>query len=380
MHYRRISADCHLDMPWMPTELFVENASREMKERMPYVEDGPDGPQWVAKNGANFGLVNGVGPGGAKHVPGQNVRVDIMAAHGLYEDAKKGKYRCRDPHLRLKDMETDGVDAEVIYGILGTASKLNDVEASNEVLRIYNDWLKDFCSHYPNRQIGLACLPYGDIDAAVAEIYRVAKMGLRGLELSCSWDMEPMWHPVWEPLWKAVDEVNLPLHFHTFPAVPPSQLDKATGPSRRAAFFTVVSGFQMNLVNILAAVIGAAVLERYPNVRISFGESGCGWVPYALDRMDFEWEDRFRDLGLKMKPSDYWRRQCKGTFQFDPIGTKLIDDIGVETLMWGSDYPHPDGVWPESSKYIEEQFGQLPAEVTHKIVCENAGKFYGLIK
>src|SRR5947208_282545 len=91
MHYKRISADCHLDMPCMPPELFVENASREMKERMPYVEEGPDGPQWVAKNGANFGLVNGVGPGGAKHVPGQNVRVDIMAEQGLYSDANKGK-------------------------------------------------------------------------------------------------------------------------------------------------------------------------------------------------------------------------------------------------------------------------------------------------
>jgi uncharacterized protein len=98
-------------------------------------------------------------------------------------------------------------------------------------------------------------------------------------------------------------------------------------------------------------------------------ESGIGWLPYALDRMDFEYEDRFRD----------WRRQCKATFQFDPIGTKLVDDIGVETLMWGSDYPHTDGVWPESSKYIKEQFAGLAPEVVHKIPCENAGKFYGLI-
>src|SRR2546428_1419706 len=381
MHYRRISADCHLDMPCMPPELFVENARAELKERMPYVEDGPDGPQWVAKNGANFGLVNGVGPGGAKHVPGQNVRVDIMAEHGLYSDAKKGKFRCRDPHLRLKDMEEDGVDAEVIYGVLGTASKLNDMEASNEVLRIYNDWLKEFCSHYPDRHIGLACLPYGDIDAAVKEIHRVAKMGLRGLELSCSWDMEPMWHPVWEPLWQAVNEVNLPLHFHTFPSVPASVREKAPTPlAKRAALFTGVSAFQMNLINILAALVGAAVFERYPNLRVVVGESGIGWIPYALDRMDFEWEDRFRDLGLTMKPSDYWRRQCKGTFQFDRIGTKLIEDMGVETLMWGSDYPHGDGVWPESSKYIEEQFGHLPADVVRKITCENAGKFYGLMR
>ena len=144
-------------------------------------------------------------------------------------------------------------------------------------------------------------------------------------------------------------------------------------------FFTVVSGFQMNLVNILAAIIAANVLERYPNIRIAFGESGCGWIPYALDRMDFEWEDRFTDLGLKMKPSDYWRRQCKATFQFDRIGAKLIDDMGAESLMWGSDYPHGDGVWPNSDQYIKEQFAEVSPEVTKMITCTNAGKFYGLI-
>ena len=85
MQYKRISADCHLDMPCMPPELFVSNASRALKERMPYVTDGPDGPHWVASNGADFGLVNGVGPGGAKYVPGQNYRVDKMNEVGLYE-------------------------------------------------------------------------------------------------------------------------------------------------------------------------------------------------------------------------------------------------------------------------------------------------------
>jgi predicted TIM-barrel fold metal-dependent hydrolase len=79
-----------------------------------------------------------------------------------------------------------------------------------------------------------------------------------------------------------------------------------------------------------------------------------------------------------MKPSDYWRRQCKATFQFDTIGTKLIDDIGVESLMWGSDYPHGDGVWPDSDKYISEQFAHLPADVTRRITCDNAAEFYGL--
>ena len=381
MRYTRISADSHIDLPWLPNDLFTSNASAALKDRMPYVTDGPDGPYWTSKNGQSFGLVCGVGPSGQKYVPGQNHRVDKMNAVGLYDDAKKGKRRVIDPHLRRKDAEMDGVDAEIIFGILGAATRLGDHEAAKEMFRIYNDWLVGFCKPYPDQLIGLACLPYGDIDAAVKEVHRVAKMGLRGLELSCSWDMDPMWHPCWEPLWKAVNEVNLPLNFHTFPALPPGVREQQVGLTRAAALFTTVSSFQMNLVNILAAVIGAGVLERYPNLRIVFGESGIGWIPYALDRMDFEWEDRFRHLGLTMKPSDYWRRQCKATFQFDRIGTmtQLIDEMGPETLMWASDYPHTDGIWPESSKYIEEQLGHLPPDTIRKITCENAGRFYGLM-
>ena len=277
-------------------------------------------------------------------------------------------------------MDRDGVDAEVIFGILGSASKLQDHEAAAEMFRIYNDWLKDFCSHYPDRHIGLACLPYGDIDWAVQEIHRCAKMGLKGLELSCSWDMEPMWHPCWEPLWKAVNEVQLPLHFHTFPTTPPRAREMASGQVRRAAMFTGVSAFQMGLIHILAAMMGAGVFERYPRLRVSFGESGIGWIPYALDRMDFEFEDRFRDL-MKLKPSEYWQRQCKATFQFDPIGPKLLNVnnlMTTDTLMWGSDYPHTDGIWPELTKYIDEQFKGLSAEDIRKITCDNAAKFYNL--
>ncbi len=379
MQYNRISADSHVDLCWMPPKLFVEEATPAMKARMPYVVDGPDGPYWTSKNGTSFGLKNGVGPAGAKYQPGRHARADLMAATNLYEDGKNDIRRISDPHLRLKDMLMDEVDAEVIYGILGAATKLADHEASTEMFRIYNDWLADFCSHYPERHIGLACLPYGDIDAARKEIHRVADTGLRGLELSCSWDMAPMYDLLWEPLWQAANEVGLPLHFHTFPAIDPAQLENLTPETRRPAFFTVVSGFQMNLVNIVAAIISGGVLERYPDLKVAFGESGCGWIPYMLERMDFEWEDRFTDLPMSMRPSDYWKRQCKATFQFDKVGTKLIEEMGVETLMWGSDYPHGDGVWPESSRYIEEQFGHLPADTMRKITCENAGKFYGLI-
>jgi hypothetical protein len=139
MRYTRISADCHIDLPWIPPDLFTSNASAPMKERMPYVTDGPDGPYWTCKNGGSFGLMNGVGPAGAKLVPGSHYRVDVMAATGLYEDGKKGIRRPTDPQLRAKDMERDGVEAEVIYGILGAATRLNDREAANEMFQIYNE-------------------------------------------------------------------------------------------------------------------------------------------------------------------------------------------------------------------------------------------------
>ena len=166
MDYTRISADCHIDMPWIPPDLFTANASAALRDRMPYVTDGPDGPCWTARNGASFGLVGGVGPSGQKYVPGLHYRADAMAATGLYDDGKKGIRRPTDPALRVQDMERDGVQAEIIFGILGAATRLRDHEAAAEMFRIYNDWLVDFCRHYPTRHIGLACLPYGEIGRA----------------------------------------------------------------------------------------------------------------------------------------------------------------------------------------------------------------------
>src|SRR5881394_2072876 len=130
MNYTRISADCHIDLPMLAPDFFTSNASASLKERMPFVKDGPDGPFWTCKNGGSFGLLNGVGPAGQKLVPGQNYRVDKMAATGFYEDGQKGHRHPTDPALRAKDMDLDGVQAEVIFGILGAATRLNDPPAA----------------------------------------------------------------------------------------------------------------------------------------------------------------------------------------------------------------------------------------------------------
>src|SRR5260370_18451680 len=177
MKYDVISADCHVDLIWLPPDLFTDNAAASFGDRMPYVADGPRGREWVTRNGASFGLDAGMGSAGRQYVPGAIHSSDRMASTGLYDDAQKETRRLTDPDLRLKDQDRDGVQAEVLYGILGATGRLGDDEAGGEMLRIYNDWLAEFCSKQPDRYAGLPCIPNHDIDAPVAEIQRVARRG-----------------------------------------------------------------------------------------------------------------------------------------------------------------------------------------------------------
>ena len=226
---------------------------------------------------------------------------------------------------------------------------------------------------------------------------RLSGPACRGIDIANSSDLKPLWDPYWEPLWEVINATGLPLHFHTVGGYMPDHIRKiifiGSDPSRaslpdapqvalpvaRAAFATNITHFQMNMANILTSMIFSGVLEKYPRIRLVLGESGIGWIPYVLWRMDAEWEDQFKDLSLKMPPSDYWKRQCFATYQTDPIGVKLIDDLGADRIMWGSDFPHPDGIWPDSQEYIKTELGHLPADVRRKVICENAGKLYGLI-
>jgi predicted TIM-barrel fold metal-dependent hydrolase len=318
---------------------------------------------------------------GRKYIAGAEHRPDRMAAAGLFEDGLKGFFRPTTPELRIKDQDLDGVQAEVLYGLLGVGHKMTDREASVELYHIYNEWLADFCAYDKRRFVGLASIPSHSVEAAVAEARHAAKLGLGGLDFSPYWGMKPLWHMDWEPLWQVAAEANLAVHFHTIGAQKIAIPDDTPEVSRLANQASQLAGFQMYVGTYLASVIHSGALERHPRLRIVLGESGIGWIPYVLDRMDWEYEERFEGrIPLKMKPSEYWRRQCRATFQDDALGLRLLDVLGVENVMWGSDYPHADGVWPDSQEYIRKQFSHLPAEVHRKITCENVGRFYGLIK
>ena len=377
MAYDVISADGHIDLIWLPPDLFTSQASGQMKERMPYVIEGENGPKWVSKNGSEFGLMNGMGSAGREYIPGQIARSDRMAETGLYDDGKKGIRRLTDPALRIKDQERDGVRGEVLYGILGASQRLNDPEAAAEMMTIYNDWLADFCNAAPDRFAGIAPLPNNNVPAAVEEIERVAKRGaVKGIEIANSHDMLPLYHPDWDPLWAAANEAKLPVHVHTI-GTPKIDTTGFAPLQQRQAFAVQLTGFQMGMSRVLMEVIYGGILEKYTDVKLVIGESGIGWIPYVLEHMDLEWEEQFKDLTLTMKPSEYWYRQCRATYQSDNVGLKLIDELGEDNVMWGSDFPHPDGVWPDSQEFLEREVANLSDSTRRKVICENAAKLYG---
>src|ERR1700693_1504564 len=157
MRYDTISANCHVDLCWLPPDLFTSSASAAMKDRMPYVAHGPQGPRWRTKKGPALGRrTGGRGAPAREYVPGKIHRSDRMASTGLYEDGKRGIRRLTDPELRIKDQDRDGVQAEALYGILGTAGRMNDPDAAVEMMRVYNVWLGDFCAAHPESLAGLA--------------------------------------------------------------------------------------------------------------------------------------------------------------------------------------------------------------------------------
>ena len=381
MKHPVISADGHIDFVVLPEDLWERNAPAQLRERMPRVIESDEGRFWTTAEGRRMGLAGGMGSAGRRYVPGQIHRSDRMAEQGFFDDLAKGVMRPTIPEMRVKDQELDGLSGEVIYGILNATNHIQDAEVTESVVHIYNEWLaREFCAKAPDRFAGIGVLtPRGTPESAAQELRHCATLGLKGAELGQVDDMLPLWHPDWNPLWEAADETDLPLHVHTAGAVTLSDRKWMTDPNSphyKPALATVLGGFQIAMLRVVSQFIFGAVLERYPRLRVVIGEAGIGWLPYALERFDFEWEDQFKDL-IPRPPSEYWRRQMYATFQVDRTGLKNLDDIGVDTIMWGADFPHPDGTWPDSQALLGPQLKELKPEQTRKILFENAARLYG---
>ena len=134
--------------------------------------------------------------------------------------------------------------------------------------------------------------------------------------------------------------------------------------------------FQLSGVEYLSSIVFSGAFERYPNFKFVLGECGVSWLPYVLDRMDYGGEGQ---EGLSMKPSGYFQRQGYSTFESEPTAGDIIPLAGEDKVMWGSDYPHVDGSWPNSQKAIDRDLKKLSDTARRKVTCENAGKLYGFL-
>ena len=388
MDYKVISADCHIDIVWLPEDLFLSEAPARLKDRMPRVVETEEGRVWVG-DGARLGCVAAAALTGSyePYVPGLSHHLDKMEELGFFSDAQRGLYHPTTPELCVKDQDVDGIQAEVIYGILGVATGFSDAEggiSDPEVLTavydIYNAWVADFCRVNPERFAGLACIPCHDPQVAAQQLRRAARLGLKGAEFSVSDAAKPIYQKDWDVLWAAAAECNMPISFHAT-GLPFRQPEGSTAEEYKTISLGVMyTLFQMSGPEVLASILLSGACDRYPDFKFVLGECGIGWIPYILHRIDQEYEDRLFHLDLSMKPSEFWHRQGYSTFQDEHLTPEIIQAVGEGNILWGSDYPHPEGTWPESQQYIRRNLGHLEEKVRSKLVCQNAGKLYGFLK
>ncbi len=372
-----ISADSHMDLVYMPHDAFTDRVSQKWRDRVPHVVGSDEGKIWVGdQDQRKLARVGYYGPGLTAGKRGA-----ILVEEGFASGEKRSP---ADPELRRLDQERDGVAAEVMYGILGLSkglsggSGLSDPELVAVVYHAYNDFIAEFNATDPKRFCGLGCIPNHDVNVAVDEAKYCVERGLKGAAF-VAWTPEyPVWHTYWEPLWRAAEEMGLVISPHVFEGGA-SIVDKMGGdsvPGPKGAWL-VVSPMQLD--EVLTSVVFSGIPERHPNLKIVLGESGIGWLPYVLERMDYTYEDRLADdLKLSLKPSEYFQRQIYATFQKDAHGVRAMAEIAPDNVMWANDYPHRDGTWPESQQAIDWQFADVDESIKRKMLWENVSKLYNL--
>jgi predicted TIM-barrel fold metal-dependent hydrolase len=376
MDYRVISADDHIDMLWLPKDTWQKRVPAAWRDRAPKVIDGADGPEWVCDG-------NKWGPwGGRKGAAGaMGGRRLALERGGVLEP---GVLRPTTTALRLADMDRDGVDATVMYGPI-VPLLVKDPELRRICYRGYNDWLAEFCATKPERLVGAGLVPIDDAKSAAEEVRYLKSIGIRTCMFLAASVETPLWDDSWEPLWDALDETGIPVGFHLGGGLRTVQFSGplANHPGNMGVR-VAVSTLQMD--EPLAAVIFSGALERHRNLKVVLAETGIGWLPYALERLDDAYA-KFIDapaywnahggLRITQRPSAYFKRQIWATFQVDLAGLRLLDAMGDDRVMWASDYPHADSTWPDSPRAIEESFKDVAPAARRRITCLNAKALYG---
>jgi predicted TIM-barrel fold metal-dependent hydrolase len=343
----------------VPPNLWVDRVPARLRDAVPHVVEQRGMRLW--KVGDRISSVSGLYKG---------IETAIDRA-GVEDDG----FRPSNPRLRMQDMERDGIWASMVYGPTALFSHgIEDAEAQQAALRAWNDWAaEEFNSYLPDRLNALPELPTTAPEDAAAELARLAAAGHRGACLNAF--EADIRDPVWDRLWAAAAETGLPISFHIGGG---TRFDPRRPGWQRAAFAAIAP---MQMDEVLSTMIYSGALERHPGLKIVLAESGIGWVPYFVARMDATFEKHCRpnpEYSIKTLPSELFHRQVFATFEEEPLGPDLIPLLGPDNFMWACDYPHPDSTWPNSRAAIEHALGKLGAEAVRKVTGENCRRLYGL--
>ena len=299
-----------------------------------------------------------------------------------------------DHEERTRVLDADGIAGEVIFpdGItemnmppFGAGLSLPTEEVVPELqwagARAHNRWLAEFCQMAPERRAGVAIVPMlWDVDAAVREVRWAREHGLRGILIPSMWGKLSAYHdPKYDPVWAACQELDTVVHLHSGAA---PMDDYAEHPGMMGIYISEVCWWAARPLWFL---IWGGVFERHPALKLAITESTTIWVPETLRLLDFRYEETHyaAKLGdyrshLSRKPSEYFHRNVYlGASCMPRREVELRHQIGLANLMWGSDYPHPEGSWPTTRAQLQEAFRGVPEDELGAILGGNAARVYG---
>jgi predicted TIM-barrel fold metal-dependent hydrolase len=288
----------------------------------------------------------------------------------------------RDPRARLSEMEQDGVSGEVLYPSLAMDQLgLTDAGLQEACLRVYNDWLIEYCACSPSRLYGVAMIPSYNIDHAVAELERCKHAGLRGAMV---WQVPPrslsFASDHYERFWGAAQELEMPVSLHIVTGMPYGPRDLTIKRTPAEKFSMSVNRRLLQAMDVLSDIIASGVLERYPRLKIVLVENEVSWLPFALNQWDKYATRGTVEYPLPMLPSKYFARQVFATFFNDPPLRLLAAGIDWATsnCMWSNDFPHPNSTWPKSREVIARDLDMLTSEQRARVIADNVTELYQL--
>jgi predicted TIM-barrel fold metal-dependent hydrolase len=364
--YRIVDADSHVNEPGEVWQARVPSALRERAPRMVELDEGKVG--WAFEGGARVHKVTTACAGFDE---------TAYTADGVrWDEIRPGSY---DPKARLADMDLDMIQAQVLYPSLAPQPQSfgADPELQTACVRAYNDWVADFASYAPDRLVGMPMAPATGVDDVLAEWRRVAEAGARGFVISGYPSGELVPTDVDDRFWAEVEEWDYAVHIH-FGFTSGVSLTASTGVGYLASAALIDMGIGM--YRPLADVVYSGLFDRCPKLRLVLVEGGIGWIPYFCHHLDDNFlRRRFRaGVQLARMPSEYVREHVYATFIEDPLGVRARHEIGVDKIMWSTDYPHTNSNWPNSQRIASYEFRDVPADERDLIMRDNALRMYGL--